>query len=391
MLSLVRWEPVGDPRYPCIIKFWVRVMGVPLHFWADETFRSIGSDLGKVEEVDLDNGWVQVLFDGFKPLVFEASVEFHSGEETSVSLRYERLYGYCRRCSSLCHDVSRCPLFGNNRKQPMGGGSDPRPEDKLQSYKGAAANGVNPGDGSGLRGDRSGVPHQGSGAGNGRGAGGSQAVNHRHKQGFGYKSKKGRRDSHPKEQLVQQVSSPADVGTSLQVAGSGVGPNKEHGGEVGIHLSDTEQTMLDAFLGSTTEESVAPVAQPKVPVAPPLVAESSSLPSEAKRVCKNLFPGSEAPNVTAPGSMELVQQEVLFSDALSELLDQDYPLPDNRTLGFMAPILEEPGIDSEMSSEVDSFLAEEEVTFVNKESSDGDSPGQDFQGEAGAVVAEGDT
>ncbi|XP_019083232.1 PREDICTED: uncharacterized protein LOC104701407 isoform X1 [Camelina sativa] len=222
MLSLVRWEPVVDHRYPYLIKFWVRIMGVPLHFWADETFRSIGSDLGEVVEVDIDNGRVQVLFDGFKPLVFEASVEFHSGEETSVTLRYERLYGYCRRCSSLCHDVSRCLLFGNTGKQLQASGPDPRPEDKLQSYKGAVASGSNPGPGSGARGARSGAPPQGSAAGSGQGAGGVQADIYRHKQGFGHKSKRGRREFHPKEQVAQQVSM---AGSTVPVAGAGVGPS----------------------------------------------------------------------------------------------------------------------------------------------------------------------
>lgn len=121
MLSLVRWEPKVDPTYPSEIKFWVRVIGVPLHFWADPTFRTIGKALGKVEEgagaVDLDNGMVQVVVEGFKPLCFETTVEFHNGEETLISLRYERLFGYCRRCHSLCHDVSECLKLGDTDGQ----------------------------------------------------------------------------------------------------------------------------------------------------------------------------------------------------------------------------------------------------------------------------------
>ncbi|XP_010479035.1 PREDICTED: uncharacterized protein LOC104757938 [Camelina sativa] len=264
MLSLVRWEPVVDHMYPYLIKFWVRMMGVPLHFWADETFRSIGSDLGEVVEVDIDNGRVQFLFDGFKPLVFEAAVEFHSGEETLVILRYERLYGYCRWCFRLCHDVSYCPLFGNNGKQAQASGTDPRPEDKLQSYKGAVASGSNSGSSSGVRG--SGAP-QGSAVGGGRGAGGGQADGHRHKQGFGHKSKRGRRDFQPKEQVAQQASM---AGTTVPVVGEGVGPAQGTDGDV------TEQPILDAFLDSATEE-----------VAVPLFVEVPS--GEDKRVCKNLF------------------------------------------------------------------------------------------------------
>ncbi|ESQ51095.1 hypothetical protein EUTSA_v10022993mg [Eutrema salsugineum] len=119
MLSLVRWTPVVDPNYPSAITFWIRVIGVPLHFWADLTFRSIGKALGKVEAVNLNEGKIQVTIDGLKPLCFETLVEFHSGEETTVFLRYERLFGYCRQCFSLWHDYQRCPDRVENAGRQM--------------------------------------------------------------------------------------------------------------------------------------------------------------------------------------------------------------------------------------------------------------------------------
>ncbi|XP_024010391.1 uncharacterized protein LOC112085413 [Eutrema salsugineum] len=118
MLSLVRLSPIVDPSYPSQIKFWVRVIGVPLHFWADLTFRTIGKGIGDVKAVNLDEGKIQVVIDGFKPLCFETLVEFHSGEETTVYLRYERLFGFCRICLSLCHDQQKCPtnaVFGEQK------------------------------------------------------------------------------------------------------------------------------------------------------------------------------------------------------------------------------------------------------------------------------------
>ncbi|XP_024013977.1 cilia- and flagella-associated protein 251-like [Eutrema salsugineum] len=126
MLSLVRWSPVVDPNYPSAIKFWVRVIGVPLHFWADETFRCIGKAIGDVKAVNLDDGQIQVVIDGQKPLCFETVVEFQGGEETIVYLRYERLFGYCRNCLSLCHDHQRCPnrSDGADRKVAEDHGED---------------------------------------------------------------------------------------------------------------------------------------------------------------------------------------------------------------------------------------------------------------------------
>lgn len=122
------------------ITLWVRVLGVPLHFWVELTFRTIGGAIGEVKAVDIDSGMVQVVLNGFKSLCFKTSVEFHSGEEISITLRYERLYGFCRKCFSLCHDEKECAELTQG-----GGGNDGPPGDsdmgaRMLSYKGAVDN-----------------------------------------------------------------------------------------------------------------------------------------------------------------------------------------------------------------------------------------------------------
>lgn len=107
-------------------------------FWAELTFKTIGSALGDVKAVDIDARIVQVVIDGFKSLCFETYVEFHNGEEIPISLRYDRLFGFCRQCFSLCHEDKECPTLAT------GGGGDP-PSDsesraKMLSYKGAVEN-----------------------------------------------------------------------------------------------------------------------------------------------------------------------------------------------------------------------------------------------------------
>lgn len=121
MLSMVRWKPSVDPAYPSLIRFWIRVLGIPIEYWAEPTFKGIGEALGSDVVVDLDGGRIQVTLDGFKPLVFESSLEFGGGEETSVSFRYERLFGFCKVCHSLRHDSSICP-------QVVGEGSGDTPD-----------------------------------------------------------------------------------------------------------------------------------------------------------------------------------------------------------------------------------------------------------------------
>ncbi|EOA23804.1 hypothetical protein CARUB_v10017017mg, partial [Capsella rubella] len=134
MLSLVRWEPSVDASYPSAVKFWIRVLGVPLQYWADPTFRSIGEALGFVEEVDINGGRVRVILDGFKPLCFETEMEFSTGDEVSVTLRYERLFGYCRRCFSLCHDEAHCCPPSSPPTHPAYGDDGSW---RNQSYRGA--------------------------------------------------------------------------------------------------------------------------------------------------------------------------------------------------------------------------------------------------------------
>ncbi|KAG2271553.1 hypothetical protein Bca52824_066108 [Brassica carinata] len=55
-------------------------------------------------------------------LCFETTVdftggEFYEGEEVPVSLRYEKLFGYCEVCGSLCHKDDVCPLDAKNGKK----------------------------------------------------------------------------------------------------------------------------------------------------------------------------------------------------------------------------------------------------------------------------------
>ncbi|CAA7035416.1 unnamed protein product [Microthlaspi erraticum] len=140
MILLVRWEPVVDPTYPSAIKFWVRMMGIPLHFWTEPTFRSIGEAIGEVIEVDIDGGRVRVCLEGYKPLIFETTVEFYGGEETVVTLRYERLFGVCRECSSLCHDVPQVIRRAREERESQKRREE-KPDGGAMSYKGVVING----------------------------------------------------------------------------------------------------------------------------------------------------------------------------------------------------------------------------------------------------------
>lgn len=90
----------------------------------------------------MDYGRVQVVIDGFNPLCFESLVEFDGGEETVVKLRYERLFGWCKICNSLCHNHIKCPSRRGTRAEDEDNRKDGHnAEPNMLSYKGAVTQG----------------------------------------------------------------------------------------------------------------------------------------------------------------------------------------------------------------------------------------------------------
>lgn len=111
MVILQRWEPVISATFPSQIPFWIRVKGLPLHFWHEDMLRDISKDLGTLKNHELTKitARIQVLVDGLKPLIKKAIVEFDSGEESLISLEYERLEYHCSICNRLSHLKQDCP------------------------------------------------------------------------------------------------------------------------------------------------------------------------------------------------------------------------------------------------------------------------------------------
>uniref|UniRef100_M4FB38 DUF4283 domain-containing protein n=1 Tax=Brassica campestris TaxID=3711 RepID=M4FB38_BRACM len=157
MLSLARWQPKKSPQFPSEITFWVRVLGVPAEFRTAPTYESVGDAIGRTVMVDVEYARVQVVVDAFKELCFETTIdfkggEFYASEEALVSLRYEKLFGFCEFCSSLCHKTEKCPLDPKNTKtspektREMKDGNGGwhevgQHDDRARSYKGVVING----------------------------------------------------------------------------------------------------------------------------------------------------------------------------------------------------------------------------------------------------------
>lgn len=117
MVVLQRWEPIISPTFPSQIPFWIRLHGIPLHYWDDKVLTEIGQDLGTLETYSISktSTKIRVLIDAFKPLVKETIMEFASGEDLMITLDYDGLENHCSICNSLTHWKDACPERGLNQ------------------------------------------------------------------------------------------------------------------------------------------------------------------------------------------------------------------------------------------------------------------------------------
>lgn len=127
MVILQRWKPIISETFPSLIPFWIRIRGLPLHFWQDDFICNIGKELGTLEKHELTktSARVRVLVDGLKPLIKENIIEYESGEESKITFEYENLENHCTRCLLLSHKSEHCPSFGAAM------GASPLPDRKL--------------------------------------------------------------------------------------------------------------------------------------------------------------------------------------------------------------------------------------------------------------------
>ncbi|WZZ80388.1 LOW QUALITY PROTEIN: hypothetical protein YC2023_100960 [Brassica napus] len=111
MIILQRWEPVISATFPSQIPFWIRIKGLPLHYWHEDMICDIGKELGMLlnHELTKTSARIKVLIDGLKPLEKKSIIEFDSGEESLIYLEYERLENHCSLCQSLSHLKEDCP------------------------------------------------------------------------------------------------------------------------------------------------------------------------------------------------------------------------------------------------------------------------------------------
>ncbi|KAJ4873322.1 Uncharacterized protein Rs2_45009 [Raphanus sativus] len=111
MLILQRWEPVISDSFPNLIQFWIRIHGLPLHYWTKTAVTAVGKELGCLLDDDVERGRVRVGVNGLENLEMRLPLQLPSGEVISVDLEYEKLEKHCFLCFSLRHERDHCPLL----------------------------------------------------------------------------------------------------------------------------------------------------------------------------------------------------------------------------------------------------------------------------------------
>lgn len=130
MVIVQRWEPTTSPEFPSVIPFWIKVQGIPVHLWTEETVRYIGKDIGSFEEADITSLTVRmrVHVNGRLPLIKSTVVEYPNGDEVIATLLYEKLEKHCTYCNRLDHGDQDCLKAKADKREAQASLEDKPPE-----------------------------------------------------------------------------------------------------------------------------------------------------------------------------------------------------------------------------------------------------------------------
>ena len=121
MIILQQWEPVVSDSFPAFLSFWVKIHGIPLHFWSDQTIRTIGQELGAASARDVSEGRVRVPINELGPLEMSMPIRLPDGAIKTVELEYEKLEKHYFNCFELSHKKKDCssPLVSRQLVQRL--------------------------------------------------------------------------------------------------------------------------------------------------------------------------------------------------------------------------------------------------------------------------------
>lgn len=63
-------------------------MGIPLHFWNDNTIHTIAEELSFIDVREMEEAWVRVNMDGLAPLLMTSKILLLTDEITTVKFKF---------------------------------------------------------------------------------------------------------------------------------------------------------------------------------------------------------------------------------------------------------------------------------------------------------------
>ncbi|KAF3495046.1 hypothetical protein DY000_02053938 [Brassica cretica] len=95
-----------------------RIHGIPLHFWSEQTIRTIGKELGNYSLRDEKDAKIWVEVNGLQPLIMKMEIELPTDDITEVEFEYMKIEKHCFTCFSLLHEEIDCPYRPLNAPPP---------------------------------------------------------------------------------------------------------------------------------------------------------------------------------------------------------------------------------------------------------------------------------
>ncbi|CAA7044707.1 unnamed protein product [Microthlaspi erraticum] len=132
------YEPVISSHFPSQLPFWIRLKGLPLHYWKKELLSDIGRELGTLlgYEITKLEAKIHVSINALAPLVKESVIELVNGEEALVNLEYERLGFHCSTCNKLTHTSRDCEENTRENKVAARLSHEPNTRSQPRHYEG---------------------------------------------------------------------------------------------------------------------------------------------------------------------------------------------------------------------------------------------------------------
>ncbi|KAL0791956.1 hypothetical protein Bca101_008202 [Brassica carinata] len=119
MVIVHRWEPTVSKDFPSLIPFWIRVQGIPIHLWDEQTIEDLGKYLGMYEKLEISQTSVKkrVQINGLLPIIKSSVIEYSNGDEVTTTFLYEKLDKHCSKCLRLDHDLQDCLVAKHQERE----------------------------------------------------------------------------------------------------------------------------------------------------------------------------------------------------------------------------------------------------------------------------------